>query len=88
MATRSASSSRPADGRLPAALAAVAAIGLFLAAWWGLHHDFFLHAQISDLTAYQPYGDAMRHGRAGNAQARGQDVGEMAEPPVEAALEA
>ena len=62
MATRSASWSRPADGRLPAALATVAAIGLFLAAWWGLHHDFFLHAQISDLTLYQAYGDAMRHG--------------------------
>ena len=27
-------------------------------------------------------------GRTGNAQSRGQDVGEMAEPPVEAALEA
>ena len=27
-------------------------------------------------------------GKAGNAQARGQDIGEMAEPPVEAALEA
>ncbi len=31
---------------------------------------------------------AVAEGRAGNAQARGQDVGEMAEPPVEAALEA
>jgi len=31
---------------------------------------------------------AVNEGRAGNAQARGQDVGEMAEPPVEAALEA
>ena len=31
---------------------------------------------------------AVSEGRAGNAQSRGQDVGEMAEPPVEAALEA
>jgi small subunit ribosomal protein S2 len=31
---------------------------------------------------------AASEGRAGNAQARGQDVGEMAEPPVETALEA
>jgi small subunit ribosomal protein S2 len=31
---------------------------------------------------------AANEGRAGNAQARGQDIGEMAEPPVEAALEA
>ena len=31
---------------------------------------------------------AANEGKAGNAQARGQDVGEMAEPPVEAALEA
>ncbi len=31
---------------------------------------------------------AASEGRAGNAQARGQDIGEMAEPPVEAALEA
>jgi small subunit ribosomal protein S2 len=31
---------------------------------------------------------AVSEGKAGNAQARGQDVGEMAEPPVEAALEA
>ena len=31
---------------------------------------------------------AIGEGRAGNAAARGQDVGEMAEPPVEAALEA
>jgi hypothetical protein len=27
-------------------------------------------------------------GRAGNAQARGEDVGEMTEPPVEQAVEA
>ncbi|MEO7602881.1 MAG: 30S ribosomal protein S2 [Sphingomicrobium sp.] len=32
--------------------------------------------------------NAVNEGRVGNAQARGQDVGEMAEPPVEAALEA
>jgi len=31
---------------------------------------------------------AVGEGRTGNAAARGQDVGEMAEPPVEAALEA
>jgi small subunit ribosomal protein S2 len=31
---------------------------------------------------------AVGEGRAGNAAARGQDIGEMAEPPVEAALEA
>src|SRR5919107_2337828 len=31
---------------------------------------------------------AVGEGRSGNAAARGQDVGEMAEPPVEAALEA
>ena len=31
---------------------------------------------------------AVSEGKAGNAQARGQDVGAMAEPPVEAALEA
>ena len=31
---------------------------------------------------------AVGEGRAGNATARGQDIGEMAEPPVEAALEA
>jgi small subunit ribosomal protein S2 len=31
---------------------------------------------------------AANEGKAGNAQARGQDVGEMAEPPVEPALEA
>jgi small subunit ribosomal protein S2 len=32
--------------------------------------------------------DAASSGRAGNAAARGEDVGSMAEPPVEAALEA
>ena len=32
--------------------------------------------------------NAASSGQAGNAQARGQDIGEMAEPPVEAALEA
>ena len=31
---------------------------------------------------------AVGEGRTGNAQARGQDIGEMAEPPVEPALEA
>jgi len=31
---------------------------------------------------------AVGEGRSGNAQARGQDVGEMVEPPVEQALEA
>jgi small subunit ribosomal protein S2 len=31
---------------------------------------------------------AVGEGRSGQAQARGQDIGEMAEPPVEAALEA
>ena len=31
---------------------------------------------------------AVGEGRTGNAQARGQDIGEMAEPPAEAALEA
>jgi small subunit ribosomal protein S2 len=31
---------------------------------------------------------AVAEGRSGHAQAKGQDVGEMAEPPVEAALEA
>ena len=31
---------------------------------------------------------AANEGKAGNASARGQDIGEMAEPPVEAALEA
>ncbi len=31
---------------------------------------------------------AVNDGKAGNAQARGQDVGAMAEPPVEAAIEA
>ena len=31
---------------------------------------------------------AANEGKAGNAQARGQDIGEMAEPPVEVALEA
>ena len=42
--------------------------------------------------AIRLYADAVAQavgeGRAGNAAARGQDVGEMAEPPVEAALEA
>jgi small subunit ribosomal protein S2 len=42
--------------------------------------------------AIRLYSDAIAQavgeGRAGNAQARGQDVGDMAEPPVEAALEA
>ena len=60
MATRSASWSRPAEGRLPAVLAAVVAIGLFLAAWSALHRDFFLHAQISDLPVYESYGGAMQ----------------------------
>ena len=32
--------------------------------------------------------NAAMSGKTGNAQARGQDIGEMAEPPVEAALEA
>jgi hypothetical protein len=63
VAIRSESWSRPADGRLPAALAVVVAIGLFIAAWWGLHRDFFVHAQISDLPVYQGYGSAMEHGR-------------------------
>ena len=31
---------------------------------------------------------AANEGRSGNAQARGEDIGSMAEPPVEAALEA
>ena len=57
----SASWSRPADGR-PAALAALVAAGVFLATWWGLHHDFFLHAEISDLPLYRDYGNAMERG--------------------------
>jgi small subunit ribosomal protein S2 len=31
---------------------------------------------------------AVTEGRTGEAQAKGQDIGEMAEPPVETALEA
>ena len=62
MVTRSASWSRPADGRVPTALVVVVACGLFLAAWWGVHRDFFVHDQISDLPVYQDYGDAMSDG--------------------------
>ena len=42
--------------------------------------------------AIRLYADAVaqaaNEGRTGQAQARGQDIGEMAEPPVEPALEA
>ncbi|HEX6702916.1 MAG TPA: glycosyltransferase 87 family protein [Gaiellaceae bacterium] len=62
MATRSASWSRPADGRASAAVAAVVATGLFLLVWWNLHRDFFVRHEISDLLVYRDYGTAMAHG--------------------------
>jgi hypothetical protein len=65
VATRSASWSPPADGRrsVPTALVVLVAIGLFFAAWWGLHRDFFVREQISDLPVYRSYGEAISHGR-------------------------
>ena len=62
MATRSASWSRPADGRTSAALAAALASLLFLVAWWCLHRDFFVGDQISDLYVYATYGNAIEGG--------------------------
>jgi Glycosyltransferase family 87 len=64
VATRSASWSPPADGRrrVPTALAVVVAVGLFLTAWWGVHRDFFVREQISDLPVYRSYGQAISHG--------------------------
>src|SRR5207244_2162936 len=41
----------------------VVATGLFLTAWWGLHRDFFVQEQISDLPVYRSYGDAIERGR-------------------------
>jgi len=60
--TRSASWSPPADGRYPTALVVAVAIGLFLGAWWGVHSDFFVHDEISDLPVYRDYGNAIEHG--------------------------
>jgi hypothetical protein len=62
VATRSASWSRPADGRFLATIAAVVAAGVFLVVWWVLHRDFFVRHEISDLLVYRSYGDAMEHG--------------------------
>jgi hypothetical protein len=61
--TRSASWSRPADGRSSGALAAALAIAVFLLGWWALHSDFFVRDQISDLRVYRLYGDAMERGK-------------------------
>ena len=63
MATpRSASWSRPADGRPSAAFAAALACAIFLVAWWALHADFFVRDEISDLHVYALYGDAIERG--------------------------
>ena len=57
-----ASSSLRADPRA-AALAAVAAAGLFFASWGILHHAFYARDQIPDTPIYERYGDLMRDGR-------------------------
>ncbi|MGE5274280.1 MAG: glycosyltransferase 87 family protein [Verrucomicrobiota bacterium] len=62
MSTSSESWSLPGSPRL-AAVAAVAAVGVFVAAWVGLHLGFYRHSQIVDTPIYQRYGDAMRHGQ-------------------------
>jgi Glycosyltransferase family 87 len=62
MSTRLESWSPPADPRR-ALVAAAVAIGLFVAAWAGLHHGFYRHRQIIDTPIYQRYGDAMADGQ-------------------------
>jgi hypothetical protein len=46
-----------------AALTAAAAVGVFVAAWVGIHTGFYRHRQIVDTPIYQRYGDAMRNGQ-------------------------
>jgi len=62
MSTSSESWSQPADPRR-AAVAAAVAVGIFVAAWIGLHVGFYRHSQIRDTPIYQRYGDAMANGR-------------------------
>jgi hypothetical protein len=62
MSTSSESWSLPGSPRV-AAVAAVVAVGVFVAAWVGLHAGFYRHSQIVDTPIYQRYGDAMRHGQ-------------------------
>jgi hypothetical protein len=62
MSTSSESWSQPADPRR-AAVAAALAIGVFVAAWAGLHVGFYRHSQIVDTPVYQRYGDAIAKGR-------------------------
>jgi hypothetical protein len=45
------------------AVVAVAAVGIFVAAWIGLHAGFYRHSQIVDTPIYQRYGDAMANGQ-------------------------
>ena len=64
MSTSSESWSLPGSGTpRTAAVAAVAAVVVFAAAWAGLHTGFYRHSQIVDTPTYQRYGDAMRHGQ-------------------------
>lgn len=53
--------SQPTD-RDFAVLAAVIAVGLFLASWLMLHEGFYARDQIVDTPVYQRYGDAMADG--------------------------
>ena len=62
MSTSSESWSLPGSPRM-AAVAAIVAVGVFVAAWVGLHAGFYRHSQIVDTPIYQRYGDAMRHGQ-------------------------
>jgi hypothetical protein len=62
MSTSSESWSLPASPRT-AALAATAAIAVFVVAWIGLHVGFYRHSQIVDTPIYQRYGDAMANGQ-------------------------
>ncbi len=62
MSTSSESWSLPASPRT-AALAATAAVAVFVVAWIGLHVGFYRHSQIVDTPIYQRYGDAMANGQ-------------------------
>jgi hypothetical protein len=62
MSTSSESWSLPASPRT-VALAATAAVAVFVVAWIGLHVAFYRHSQIVDTPIYQRYGDAMANGQ-------------------------
>jgi uncharacterized membrane protein len=45
------------------AVAALAAVAVFVATWTGLHYGFYTHRQIVDTPVYQRYGNEIAHGK-------------------------